>query len=65
MESIMDLNALNNVRAWTNGVEVEYDAVAQVKNIASLSIVACESPKPLGSTEPFVEGLCGSGSNRI
>ena len=36
----MDLNALNNVRAWTNGVEVEYDAVAQVKNIASLPIVA-------------------------
>ena len=36
----MDLNALNNVRAWTNGVEVEHDAVAQVKNIASLPIVA-------------------------
>ena len=36
----MDLNALNNVRAWTSGVEVEYDAVAQVKNIASLPIVA-------------------------
>ena len=30
----MDLNALENVRAWTNGVEVEYDAVAQVKNHA-------------------------------
>ena len=26
----MDLNALNNVRAWTNGVEVEYDAVARL-----------------------------------
>ncbi|MGZ9060253.1 MAG: RtcB family protein, partial [Burkholderiaceae bacterium] len=36
----MDLNALNNVRAWTNGVEVEYDAVAQVKTIALLPIVA-------------------------
>src|SRR4030095_16174304 len=40
MESFMDLNALNNVRAWTNGVEVEHEAVAQVKNIASLPIVA-------------------------
>ena len=36
----MDLNALNNVRAWTNGVEVEHEAAAQVKNIASLPIVA-------------------------
>lgn len=36
----MDLNALNNVRAWTNGVEVEYDAVAQIKNIASLPVLA-------------------------
>ena len=35
-----DLNALNNVRAWTKGVEVEHDAVQQVKNIASLPIVA-------------------------
>ena len=40
MENIKDLNVLKNVRAWTNGVEVEYDAVAQVKNIASLPIVA-------------------------
>jgi tRNA-splicing ligase RtcB (3'-phosphate/5'-hydroxy nucleic acid ligase) len=36
----MDLNALNNVRAWTNGVEVEHEAGAQVKNIASLPIIA-------------------------
>lgn len=36
----MDLNALNNVRAWTNGVEVEYDAVAQIRNIASLPVLA-------------------------
>ena len=36
----MDLNALQNVRAWTRGVEVEYDAIAQIKHIASLPIVA-------------------------
>lgn len=36
----MDLNALNNVRAWTNGVEVEYDAIAQIKNIAALPVLA-------------------------
>jgi len=36
----MDLNVLKNVRAWTRGVEVEPEAVAQVKNIASLPIVA-------------------------
>ena len=40
VENIVDINALNNVRAWTKGVEVEYDAVAQVKNIASLPIIA-------------------------
>jgi len=40
MENIIDLNALNNVRAWTKGVEVEADVIAQVKNIASLPIVA-------------------------
>jgi tRNA-splicing ligase RtcB len=36
----MDLNALQNVRAWTEGVEVEFDAVQQIKNIAGLPIVA-------------------------
>jgi len=36
----MDLNALNNVRAWTNGVEVEHDAIAQIKNIAALPVLA-------------------------
>ncbi|HQR72717.1 MAG TPA: RtcB family protein [Burkholderiaceae bacterium] len=36
----MNLNELKNVRAWTNGVEVEYDAVEQIKNIASLPVVA-------------------------
>lgn len=36
----MNLNALNNVRAWTTGVEVEHDAVAQIKNIASLPVLA-------------------------
>ena len=40
MEKTRDLNALNNVVAWTSGVEVEPDVVAQVKNIASLPIVA-------------------------
>jgi len=36
----MDLNALKNVRAWTNGVEVEHEAIAQIKNIAALPVVA-------------------------
>jgi len=36
----MNLNAIENVRAWTNGVEVEHEAVAQIKNIAALPIVA-------------------------
>jgi tRNA-splicing ligase RtcB len=36
----MDLNTFANVRAWTQGVEVEHDAAAQIKNIASLPIVA-------------------------
>ena len=36
----MNLNALENVRAWTNGVEVEHEAVAQIRNIAALPIVA-------------------------
>ena len=40
MENIMDLNALNNVHAWTNGVEVEPEVVTQIKNLASLPIVA-------------------------
>jgi tRNA-splicing ligase RtcB (3'-phosphate/5'-hydroxy nucleic acid ligase) len=40
MEIIMDLNALKNVRAWTEGVEVEFDAIQQIKNIASLPVVA-------------------------
>jgi tRNA-splicing ligase RtcB len=37
---IMDLNTLTNVRAWTRGVEVEHDAIAQIRNIASLPILA-------------------------
>ena len=36
----MDLNALKNVRAWTEGVEVEFDAIQQIKNLASLPVVA-------------------------
>jgi len=31
---------LQNVRAWTEGVEVEFDAIQQIKNIAGLPIVA-------------------------
>jgi tRNA-splicing ligase RtcB len=36
----MNLDAIDNVRAWTRGVEVEHDAIAQIRNIASLPIVA-------------------------
>ena len=36
----MDLNAVKNVRAWTNGVEVEHEAIAQIRNIAALPVVA-------------------------
>src|SRR5918993_3557436 len=40
MQNVVDLNELNNVCAWTNGVEVEADVVQQVKNISTLPIVA-------------------------
>jgi len=36
----MNLNAIKNVRAWTQGVEVEPDAVAQIANLAALPVVA-------------------------
>ncbi len=36
----MDLNTIGNVRAWTGGVEVEDEAIAQIGNIARLPIVA-------------------------
>lgn len=36
----MNLDAVQNVRAWTQGVEVEPDAVAQIRNIAGLPILA-------------------------
>jgi len=36
----MDLTAMKNVRAWTHGVEVEYDAINQIRNIAGLPIIA-------------------------
>lgn len=34
----MDL--MKNVKAWTEGLEVEYDAISQIRNIAGLPIVA-------------------------
>jgi tRNA-splicing ligase RtcB len=40
MESIMDLNEIRNVRAWTSGLDVESDAYAQIANIASLPVIA-------------------------
>jgi tRNA-splicing ligase RtcB len=36
----MDLNQIKNVRAWTKGVDVEHEAAQQIRNIASLPIVA-------------------------
>lgn len=36
----MDLNQLHGVRAWTDGVPVEYDAVTQITNIRDLPIIA-------------------------
>jgi tRNA-splicing ligase RtcB (3'-phosphate/5'-hydroxy nucleic acid ligase) len=39
-EITMNLSALRNVRAWTDGVEVEDEAVQQIMNVASLPIVA-------------------------
>jgi len=36
----MDLNTINNVRGWTHGVEVEDEAIAQIRNIAALPVVA-------------------------
>jgi tRNA-splicing ligase RtcB len=34
------MELMKNVQAWTEGVEVEYDAMAQIRNIAGLPIVA-------------------------
>lgn len=36
----MQLSTMKNVRSWTNGLEVEYDAIAQIRNIAGLPILA-------------------------
>jgi tRNA-splicing ligase RtcB len=36
----MDLSAIGNVRAWTNGVEVEPEAIAQIRNLAALPVIA-------------------------
>lgn len=36
----MDLNDIKNVRAWTSGIPVEVDAVQQIRNIASLPVLA-------------------------
>lgn len=33
------LSTLKNVRAWTEGVEVERDAVEQIRNIATLPVL--------------------------
>ena len=35
----MTLHTLKNVRAWTEGVEVDRDAVEQIRNIASLPVL--------------------------
>jgi len=35
-----NLNALDRVRAWTDGVEVEPEAIQQIRNIASLPVLA-------------------------
>ena len=34
------MHTLKNVHSWTSGLEVEFDAVNQIRNIASLPIVA-------------------------
>ena len=34
------MHTLKNVHSWTNGLEVEFDAVNQIRNIASLPILA-------------------------
>jgi tRNA-splicing ligase RtcB len=36
----MNLNAIHNVRAWTQGVEVEPEAAAQIAHIAALPVLA-------------------------
>jgi len=36
----MNLNTLDRVRAWTDGVEVEPEAIRQIRNIASLPVLA-------------------------
>src|SRR5262245_61061838 len=40
VKTTTNLDAIGNVRAWTRGVEVEDDAITQIRNIASLPIVA-------------------------
>lgn len=36
----MSLTTISNVRAWTEGLSVEHEAVAQIRNIAGLPILA-------------------------
>lgn len=36
----MPFSSIKNVQAWTHGVEVEYESVAQIRNIAGLPILA-------------------------
>ena len=36
----MSIDAVQNVRAWTNGVDVQFEAIDQVRNIAGLPILA-------------------------
>mgnify|MGYP001152550465 FL=1 len=38
--SLEDLTSIPNLKSWTSGVEVEWDAIQQLRNIASLPILA-------------------------
>jgi hypothetical protein len=38
--SLEDMTKIDNLKSWTSGVEVEWEAVQQLRNIAALPILA-------------------------
>ena len=38
--SLESLTTIDNLKSWTSGVEVEWEAIQQLRNIAALPILA-------------------------
>jgi hypothetical protein len=60
----MTLHTLKNVRAWTEGVEVDRDAVAQIRNIASLPVLGGPGPAGLARAAALGDRGLGAGGRR-